>query len=117
MSLLQAYNSLHQFDITCFSEIYFNNSYHSHDDQLALPGYSYIIAWIIAWILYDDIYTINGMRFEPVTFYHGLYQVINEPTHILPSSASCIDLTFTNKPNMVINRGVKGNIFNSFFAK
>ena len=28
-------------------------------------------------------------------------------THILPSSASCIDLTFTNQPNMVINSEVQ----------
>ena len=34
------------------------------------------------------------------------YIRIYEPTHILPSSASCIDLIFTNQLNLVINSGV-----------
>ena len=33
-------------------------------------------------------------------------QVITEPTHILESSASCIDLIFTNQPNIVMDSGV-----------
>ena len=32
--------------------------------------------------------------------------MISEPTHILPRSVSCIDLLFTNQPNMVLNSGV-----------
>ena len=32
----------------------------------------------------------------------ALHQIINEPTHILPNSSSCIDLIFTSQPNMVI---------------
>ena len=31
---------------------------------------------------------------------------MNEPTHILPPTASCIDLIFTNQRNLVINSGV-----------
>ena len=48
----------------------------------------------------DDIDTIEG------TITDGLYQIIDEPTHILPSFASFIDLIFTNQPNFVINSGV-----------
>ena len=33
-------------------------------------------------------------------------QVITEPTNILESSASCIDLIFTNQPNIVMDCGV-----------
>ena len=44
MSLLPAYNSIHKFDIICLSETYLDNSYHSDDDQLALPGYNLIRA-------------------------------------------------------------------------
>ena len=33
-------------------------------------------------------------------------QVIIEPAHILESFASCIDLIFTNQPNIVTNSGV-----------
>ena len=36
MSLLQACNSIHKFDIICLSETYMDNSYHSDDDELAL---------------------------------------------------------------------------------
>ena len=43
ISLLQAYKSIHKFDIICLSETYLDNSCHS-DDQLALPGYNLIRA-------------------------------------------------------------------------
>ena len=33
-------------------------------------------------------------------------QVITKPTHILESSASCIDLIFINQPNIVMDSGV-----------
>ena len=54
----------------------------------------------------DDTDTIEGTRLESVASYYGLYQIINEPTYILPSFASCIDLIFTNQLNLVINSGV-----------
>ena len=53
----------------------------------------------------DDIDTIS-VQLESVTSYYGLYQIITEPTHILPSSASCIDLIFIDQSNLVINSGV-----------
>ena len=53
----------------------------------------------------DDIDTIEGMQLESITPYYGLYQIINDATHILPLSTSCIDLIFTNLPNLVINTG------------
>ena len=55
---------------------------------------------------FDDINTIEGTQLESMISYYRLCQIINEPTHILPSSASCIDLIFTNQPNLVINSGV-----------
>ena len=33
-------------------------------------------------------------------------QVINEPTHILDNSKSCIDLIYTPQPNMIMDSGV-----------
>ena len=42
MFLLQAYNSIHKFDVICLSETYLDSSYHIDDDQLALPGYNLI---------------------------------------------------------------------------
>ena len=36
----------------------------------------------------------------------GFYQLINEPTHLLENSFSCIDLIFTSLPNLVVELGV-----------
>ena len=44
ISLLQAYNAIHRFDIICLSETYLDNFYHSDDDQLTFPGYNLIRA-------------------------------------------------------------------------
>ena len=37
--------------------------------------------------------------------FNGLQQLIDEPTHICKNSSSCIDLIFTNQPNLIVNRG------------
>ena len=199
MSLLQAYNAIHRFDIICLSETYLHNSYHTNDDQLAFPGYNLIRAdntnnirvciyyqgtlplkiinvnilneclvcelsfgsrCICLVIIYqtpsqssnesdtfllnfeqlltylnsikpnihlvpddfnvrssswwsDEIDTIEGMRLESITFYYGLYQIINEPTHVLPSLESCNDLIFTNQPNLVLNSRVHPSLHQS----
>ena len=54
----------------------------------------------------DDIDTIEGTRLESINSNPELYQLINAPTHILPSSSSCINLIFTNQPNLILNSGV-----------
>ena len=59
----------------------------------------------------DDIETIEGTRLESTISYYGLYQIINEPTHFLQSSASCMDLIFTNQSNLVINSGVHPSLY------
>ena len=33
-------------------------------------------------------------------------QLISDPTHILPASSFCIDLIFTDQPNLVVDNGV-----------
>ena len=45
---------------------------------------------------------------------YGLKQLIAKPSHILPTSGSCIDLLFTNQTNMVMNNGVFPSIHQSF---
>ena len=60
MSLLHVYNSIHQFDIKCFSETYLGNSYQSYDDQLALPGYSLIRAGNTNTIKRKGVYIYYG---------------------------------------------------------
>ena len=41
-------------------------------------------------------------------------EVITEPTHILESSAGCIDLIFINQPNVVMDSGVHLSLYRKF---
>ena len=43
----------------------------------------------------NDIENSEGKLFEPLTSDLGLHQLISEPTHLIGSSKSCIDLIFT----------------------
>ena len=43
---------------------------------------------------------------DAVTRNYGLHQLIQEPTLILNSSSSCIDLIFTSQPNWIVESGV-----------
>ena len=54
--------------------------------------------------------SFEGNTIENVTSQLGLHQMINEPTHILPNSSSCIDLIFTSQPNMVIESGIHSSL-------
>ena len=51
-----------------------------------------------SWYL-DDITTYS------LTTPYGLHQLISHPTHLLSTSSTCIDLTFTDQPNLVVNSG------------
>ena len=53
-----------------------------------------------------DITTNEGAQIESLTSMYGLHQLISDPTHILPNSCSCIDLVFTDRPNLVVDGGV-----------
>ena len=54
----------------------------------------------------SDIENNEGKLFEPITADIGLHQLISEPTHIMGDSKSCIDLIFTDQPNLFIESGV-----------
>ena len=54
----------------------------------------------------NDIENNKGKLFQPITADIGLYQLIYEPTHIMGDSKSCIDLIFTDQPNLFIESGV-----------
>ena len=45
------------------------------------------------------------MTIENLSSQFGLSQIINEATHILEASSSCIDLIFTTQPNLVVESG------------
>ena len=49
-----------------------------------------------------DTSTPEGISVESITSQFGLHQIINEPTHILENSSSCIGLIFTLQPNLSV---------------
>ena len=53
-----------------------------------------------------DITTNEGVQIESLTSIYGLHQLISDPTHTLPNSSSCIDLIFTDQPNLIVDSGV-----------
>ena len=57
------------------------------------------------WWRKDDI-SFEGTKIDSNTISYGLNQIISDPTHILLRSSLCIDLSFTNQPNLVIESGV-----------
>ena len=60
---------------------------------------------------YDkDSSTSEGISVENITSRFGLYQIINEPTHILETSSSCIDLIFTSQPNLSVESGTQPSL-------
>ena len=48
----------------------------------------------------------EGRQFEPLTTDLGLHQLISGPTHMIGESKSCIDLIFTDEPNLFIESGI-----------
>ena len=53
----------------------------------------------------DDKTTASGSELEIMISYYELTPIINEPTHMLEDSSSCIDLVFMSQPNMVLDSG------------
>ena len=54
----------------------------------------------------NDHTAAEGPQVESLTSSYVLIQVISQPTPILPTSTSCIDLIFTNQLNLVIESDV-----------
>ena len=57
-----------------------------------------------------DKTNFEGSTIESITSQFGLHHLINEPTHLLQNSSSCIDLIFTSQPNIVIESGVRPSL-------
>ena len=43
---------------------------------------------------------------DSLTATYGFHQLISDPTHLLSNSSSCIDLIFTDQPNLAVDNGV-----------
>ena len=55
--------------------------------------------------------TPEGKRIEELTSFLGLTQLINEPTNFEPNkTTSCIDLIFTDQPNLVMESGTRSSL-------
>ena len=54
--------------------------------------------------------TTEGSKLISFTSSNGFSQLIKEPTHIQTSSSSCIDLVFTDQPNLSVNSGVHASL-------
>ena len=58
-----------------------------------------------SWSVNDT--TTEGKILENLTSSYGMKQLISAPTHNLQHSPSCIDLTFVNQSNLVIDSGIR----------
>ena len=58
----------------------------------------------------DDVTTYEGSNIDSLTKTHGLHQLISQPTHLLPTSSTCLDLIFNDQPNLVVNSGVHASL-------
>ena len=58
----------------------------------------------------EGITSHEGTQLESLTISRGLHQLISDPTH-LPNSSSCIDLIFTDQPNLVVDSGVHPSLY------
>ena len=47
---------------------------------------------------------------ESIMSQFGLYQIINEPTHILEKTSLCTDLIFTSQPNLSAELGTETSL-------
>ena len=54
--------------------------------------------------------TAEGAELDYLTLLYGMEPVITEPTHILENSSSCIDLIFSNQPNLIMDSGVHSTL-------
>ena len=62
------------------------------------------------WYSHDKT-SFEGSTIESINSQFGLYQLINEPTHLLQNSSSFIDLIFTSQPNIVVESGVPPSLY------
>ena len=52
-----------------------------------------------------------------LTSQYGIHQDIKEPSHILDTSSSCIDLFFTRQPNWIIESTVHSSLHSNCYLQ
>ena len=58
----------------------------------------------------NNINTTEGLNLFSLMSSDGFSQLIHEPTYIQANSSSCIDLVFTDQPNLSVNAGVHASL-------
>ena len=61
----------------------------------------------------EDVDNKCGVEIDSLTSFHGLSQLIDCPTHILPQSSTCIDLIFCSLNSLVKSSGVHPSLFHT----
>ena len=61
-----------------------------------------------------DVTSLEGSKIDNITGSYGLSQLIQEPTHILNSSSSCIDLIFISQPDLVMESVIHSSLHSGF---
>ena len=59
----------------------------------------------------EDEVTTEGTKLSGLCDSYCLNQLIEEPTHILGNSLSCIDLIITDQPNLFVDSGVHSSLY------
>ena len=76
--------------------------------RIFIAGYNFEKPWVILmpkiklWFDEDNT-SYKGSILNDLMAQYGLTQIIHEPTLILESSVSCVDLVFTSQENLFTN--------------
>ena len=62
----------------------------------------------------NDTTTPEGAQLDSITPLYGMKELISELSHILQQTSICIDLIFTNQPNIVMDSGVDSSLHSNF---
>ena len=65
----------------------------------------------------EDINTSEETKLYSLTSSNWFSQLINVTTHIQRSSSSCIDLAFTDQPNLSVNSGAHASLHETVIFK
>ena len=64
-----------------------------------------------------NVHTTEGSKLLSLTSSNGFSQLISKPTHIQANISSCIDLIFTDQPNLSVNLGVLSSLHQNCHTK
>ena len=81
----------------------------SKENPFLLAGLGDFNARLSQWHGKDNS-TSEGNSVKNITSQFGLYQIINEHTHILENSSSRVDLIFTSQPNLSVESEIQPSI-------